>query len=122
MKKNLEKLLLFAVLVVTALICLSFSSSAATEGYYTYSILNGEATITDVSTSISGNVTIPSTLGGCNVKKIGPDAFFDCTNLTSVIIPNGVTSIGSSAFEYSTNLTSVIIPDGVTSIRSRAFY
>ncbi|MDR0833384.1 MAG: leucine-rich repeat domain-containing protein [Candidatus Symbiothrix sp.] len=48
-------------------------------------------------------------------------AFQGCTGLTSVIIPDSVTSIGSSAFQGCTGLTSVIIPNSVTSIGSSAF-
>ena len=44
-----------------------------------------------------------------------------CTSLTSVTIPNSVTSIGDSAFSGCTSLTSVTIPDSVTSIGDGAF-
>ncbi|MDE5798341.1 MAG: leucine-rich repeat domain-containing protein, partial [Treponemataceae bacterium] len=53
---------------------------------------------------------------------IGNGAFEGCTSLTSVIIPDGVTSIGSSTFEGCTNLTSVTIPGSVTEIGWQAFY
>ena len=43
-------------------------------------------------------------------------------SLTSVTIPNSVTSIGEQAFYYCTSLTSVTIPDSVTSIGEQAFY
>jgi hypothetical protein len=45
--------------------------------------------------------------------------FSDCTGLTSVTIPSGVTSIGWYAFSDCTGLTSVTIPDSVTSIGRR---
>ena len=51
----------------------------------------------------------------------GRRVFYYCTGLTSVTIPNSVTSIGSGAFSYCDKLTSVTIPDSVTSIDSRAF-
>ena len=47
--------------------------------------------------------------------------FIYCYSLTSVTIPNGVTSIGDTAFDYCNSLTSVTIPNGVTSIGSYAF-
>ncbi len=47
--------------------------------------------------------------------------FSDCTGLTSVTIPDGVTSIGNSAFNHSSGLTNVTIPDSVTSIDVFAF-
>ena len=89
--------------------------------FYTYTITDGKATITDVDTSISGNVTIPSTLGGCPVRYIGENAFFRCTNLKSITIPDSVTSIGTWAFAWCENLTSITIPNSVTSIGSYAF-
>ena len=49
-------------------------------------------------------------------------AFYNCTALTSVTIPNSVTSIGSWAFYHCNSLTSVTIPDSVMSIGSYAFY
>ncbi len=58
---------------------------------------------------------------GSVCEIIGESAFRDCTSLTSVTIPNSVTSIGGSAFEVCTSLTSITIPDSVTSIGSDAF-
>ena len=52
---------------------------------------------------------------------IGNSAFSGCTNLTSVTIPNSVTSIGGGAFRECTGLTSVTIPNSVTSIVFGAF-
>ena len=49
------------------------------------------------------------------------DAFYDCTGLTSVVIPDGVTEIGGAAFRGCTSLTSVVIPDSVTLIDDGAF-
>ncbi|MBQ5726531.1 MAG: leucine-rich repeat domain-containing protein, partial [Alistipes sp.] len=43
-------------------------------------------------------------------------------SLTSVTIPNSVTTIGSQAFEGCNSLTSITIPDSVTEIRGGAFY
>lgn len=87
------------------------ANAASTEGYYTYSVLNGEATITACSTSIRGAVTIPSTLGGNKVTQIGAWAFENCKNITSITIPNTITSIGSYAFANCPNINMVNITD-----------
>ena len=49
-------------------------------------------------------------------------AFYDCSALTSVTIPKGVTSIGKWVFGYCKALTSITIPEGVTSIGQDAFF
>ena len=55
-------------------------------------------------------------------RVITSDAFADCVDLTSVTIPNSVTSIGENAFKSCKGLTSIIIPNSVTSIGGMAFY
>ena len=62
------------------------------------------------------SITLPDGL-----TSIGDDAFLNCRSLTSVTIPHSVTSIGNSAFNGCTSLTSVTIPDSVTSIGINAF-
>jgi hypothetical protein len=56
------------------------------------------------------------------VTYILDSAFSQCSGLTSVTIPNSVTSIGGYAFGYCSGLTSVTIPNSVTSIGDNAFY
>ncbi|MDA7676474.1 leucine-rich repeat protein [bacterium] len=68
------------------------------------------------SCSSLSSVTIPD-----SVTSIRQDAFWDCSNLMSVIIGNKVTSIGRWAFKDCRNLTNITIPDSVTQIGSRAF-
>ena len=59
----------------------------------------------------NGNKTITSVEIPNSVTSIGYSAFYDCSGLTSITIPNSVTSIGSSAFYGCTGLTAVHIND-----------
>ena len=73
----------------------------------------------------SGEVVIPESVeyegAAYSVESIGYRAFYECSGLTSVTIPNSVTSIGAAAFRGCYALTSVTIPNSVTSIENWAF-
>ena len=62
------------------------------------------------------SVSIPN-----SVTTIGYQAFYGCNSLASVSIPNSVTSIGYHAFSGCSSLASASIPSSVTSIGYRAF-
>ncbi len=62
------------------------------------------------------SITLPE-----NVTSIGEKAFRSCSNLTSLTIPDEVTSIGQAAFYLCSSLASVNIPDGVTTIEQAVF-
>ena len=124
MNKRLLALLVAAVSSATPLM-----ADEETVGRYTwtYSIEDDTAVIVNganaaISPEPTGAVTVPATLGGYPVTSIGFGAFFGCSGLTSVTIPNSVTSIDDSAFSGCSGLTSVTIPNSVTSIGDSAFY
>ena len=97
-----------------------------------YYFEGNEAIVTYYSTSWStsnrnafvGNIVIPKTVtyNGTTytVTGIGNNAFRGCQDLTSVSLPNSITTIGAQAF-YSSGLTSVNIPESVTTIGDYAF-
>ena len=71
--------------------------------------------------NMPSEVVIPLTYKGKDVTSIGYHAFYDCTSLASITIPDSVTSIGNSAFWGCINLKSVVIGDSVTSIGDSVF-
>lgn len=76
--------------------------------------------VSAASTSISGDIEIPSEYNGKPVFSIDAQGFKDCTKLTSITIPNSVTGIGGSAFVNCYDAV-INIPTSVTSIADSAF-
>ena len=56
------------------------------------------------------------------ITSIGSNAFVSCYKLSSITFPDGITSIGGQMFSSCYSLSSVIIPDGITGIGYQAFY
>ncbi|MBE6316401.1 MAG: hypothetical protein E7078_07140 [Bacteroidales bacterium] len=128
MKSLIKSALLVLALLLPAL---ATAHDFEVDGIY-YNINGNEATVTfrgtsyyEYSNEYSGSVTIPSsvTYNGTiySVTSIGWFAFYNCSGLTSVTIPNPVTEIGYSAFSGCRGLTSVTIPTSLKTIGERAF-
>lgn len=105
------------------------ADTATVDGYtYTYSVTDGKVTIgssnawtTAISPKPTGHVAIPSSLGGFPVVGIGAYAFYNCSNLNGVTIPEDVTTIGKYAFYNCFRLEGMTIPESVTAIGQYAF-
>ena len=112
-------------LVLCVLLCggIGMTAQAAetkTYGDFTYEEGKDGITITEY-TGNKKKVVIPDKINGTEVISIGYKAFFVCTSLTGVTIPEGVTKIEDFAFFECDSLTSVTIPEGVTKIEDFAF-
>lgn len=114
----------------------------ASEGLlYNFSRDGSGYSVVGIGSCTDKDVVIPSSHQNLPVTEIGhaafsqcgitsvalPDSvtsigFYGCTNLTSISIPDGVTSIGIEAFRNCSSLTSISIPNGVTSIGRGAFF
>ena len=128
----MKKTLLCLTLVI-AFACKSFAYDFESGGLYYNIIGNGEVEVTrSDDTYYSGSIVIPSSVTynstTYSVTSIGDSAFLDlyaCYTgygmITSITIPNSVTSIGDYAFKYCSSLTSITIPNSVTFIGNNAF-
>ena len=97
------------------------SPEVYTSGDYRYTLLeDGTAQIMKY-TGNAQELIIPDTLDGMKVTAIGDLAFYSCSSLTAVTIPESVTAIGDDAFSYCSSLIAVTIPDSVTAIGDGAF-
>ena len=119
----MSKIVLLSISLLLSLSGYAFDFLA---GGLRYSTNNGGTSVTVIrqDTSIKKAV-IPDKVEyegrTYKVTSIGEQAFYECRNLTSVTIPEGVNSIGVNAFQECENLISVIIPNSITSIGGKAF-
>ena len=83
--------------------------------YYTSNDVIGSCAFRDCSRLTSLN--LPD-----GITSIGDKAFYFCRRLTSLNLPDGITSIGRYAFEFCDGLTSLNLPTGITEISEGAFW
>ena len=119
----------------------------ASEGLDMVLISEGEYTVSGIGTCTDTEILIPTTYNDLPVVSVEASAFLNNTAITSVVLPDSITSIGENAFNgcesltsvtfgknsqlssigpgafnYCYSLESITIPESVTSIGSDAFY
>ena len=80
-----------------------------------------ELNCSTIGSWFKNKASIKEVILGDNVNTIGNSAFYDCTGLASIEIPNSVTTIEGYAFYRCAGLTSIEIPNSVTTIGFGAF-
>ena len=83
-----------------------------------YEVVGDTVTIKDCKETASGAMAIPSIYEGKPVTSIGDWAFYGCTKLTRVKIPDSVTGIGYAAFSKCGSLKSIDVGEGNTEYSS----
>ena len=135
--RNMKKQLLLLAMILLPLVAsahdIEVKNADGVTIYYNYINDGTELEVTfrgssydSYSNEYQGNVVIPEEVTFMNrtrkVTSIENRAFYNCSDLTSVTIPNSVTRIGYAAFCGCYKLTSITIPNSVTSIEGSAFY
>ena len=69
----------------------------------------------------AGRVVIPREIGGKPVTSIAKGAFYGCTQITSIQIPNSISNVGYKAFSGCSAVTSLSIPSSVTNLGAAVF-
>ena len=96
-----------------------------TDGDWGYNLSGSDATIVSYSGPSGIDITIPSTVGGYNVKGIGggSTAIFDTSlSFNSLVISSGIVNINNSAFAYCSFSGTLTLPNGIETIGNSAFY
>ena len=83
-------------------------------GQLSYSISNNRVTILDCSSDAEGTIVVPEEIEGVDVTEIEDYAFFDCTKITQVALPQAITNIGEGCFSHCTSLESITVDSGNT--------
>lgn len=110
-KKRILSIILAAVLILTAALPAAAASDPLT--YQKGSRLESDGTVSSFYKVVScvktasGEITVPDTYQGLEVREIGDGAFADCGGITAVNIPSSVDKIGANAFENCLGLEKV---------------
>ena len=121
----MKKQILFIVMMLVPLV--ASADAIEVDGIYYNLMTEGKtAEVTQNPSLYFGSIVIPEKIvyeeTEYSVTSIGEDAFYLCSGLTSVEIPNSVTTIGNYAFRNCNSLTSITIPNSVISIGLLAFF
>ncbi len=120
---SMKRTILFFTFAIISLV--SSAETIKVEGVY-YKVLDkGSVEVVNSPTKYIGDVTIPETIqyNGITYKVvgIGDDAFYECPNMKSILLPNSITYVSKQAFRGCSGLNSISLPDNITIIGDAAF-
>ena len=127
MKKFLSLFLVITLMLLSSpinnldLSVMAADTSSHTDGIYTYTVANNEATITACDKSASGVIEIPSKLGGYTVVELAIASFANCIKIKKITIPDSITDLDDRVFDSCTSLEEVVVPGSIKIIPQSAF-
>lgn len=89
-------------MLVMSLSVANITAFAAEENGFTYNVLDDGTVEITRYTGTDAQITIPSEIDGKSVTSIGDQAFISCTEITSVVIPEGVKKSGDMLLQVVT--------------------
>lgn len=116
--KNYRIIMLTLIVMVVVLHANSIQVYAlkTSDGMWNYNVLEENEIIINTYRGNEKDVSIPDSIDGKTVTRIGNSAFSDNGNLESIIIPDSVTYIDNFAFSDCSNLRNVVFSDNVTNL------
>ena len=108
------------ILLPIIFLLLHFSKFSAHAHDIEYTVINGRAIVTGF-TGEPETLDIPSELDGAPVKEIRDNAFYKCTFLKQITLPETLDKMGHHCFFECTSLEKIIIPDNVAEIGMGCF-
>ena len=123
--KDMKKQLILALLALLPMLASAEKKGVIYEGIYFIVYDDGTAHVTWNPERYSGDVVIPASFvfeeKEYHTVSITDYAFYDCYDLTSISLPNGLGFIGPMAFQYCVSLEEITIPETVNTIAAGAF-
>ena len=122
----MKKILVLAVLTLVSLFifasCDKTDSIHYSEGLEFTSNDDGTCYVSGIGSCTDANISISFTSpDGDRVTSIGEEAFYGCTGITSIVIPDSVEKIGKEAFAYCSNLSEITLGESLRAIGVFAF-
>lgn len=118
--KKILAVLLSAITVIAnftlGLTALTANADELTSGIFTYEIVDGEVTITDCDYNVTGELAVPSHIGGYPVTTIDEYAFSSCSDITKFVLPDTVVVAEDNGLPAGYNLTEIDFGSSITKI------